>query len=252
MQLVAVNPPKKMTFAKDIMGGNSLMAALIFFVKNRTPQLLIAQLLLFAGTRLYLGNFSLSELWLVLGIAVYWPLQEWYLHWQLLHFKPRKIGRFTIDPIASRVHRYHHRHPWVLETTFLPFRGIMALVPIHFAFWWFVSPDKYFAFTGMTFFTGATLIYEWVHYLTHTNHKPRSRFYKRIWKNHRLHHFKNERYWHSFTMPLIDVIFGTCPDSKEVEASKTCMTLGVKDPDPDFSPKVATLRKEQQEAENIQ
>ena len=121
VQLVAVNPPKKMTFAKDIMGGNSLMAALIFFLKNRTPQLLIAQLLLFAGTRLYLGNFSLSELWLVLGIAVYWPLQEWVLHWQLLHFKPRKIGRFTIDPIASRVHRYHHRHPWVLEPPFCPF-----------------------------------------------------------------------------------------------------------------------------------
>ena len=171
-------------------------------------------------------------------------------HYKLLHFKPRKRGKYTFDPIPARVHRYHHRHPWVLETAFLPFWGIVTLVPIHFVAWWFLSPDKLFAFTGMTIFTGATIFYEWIHYLTHTNHKPRSRFYKTIWRNHRLHHFKNERYWHSFTMPMIDVIFGTCPPAKDVTASKTCMTLGVKDPDPDFSPKVSPLQQEHESVEN--
>tara|TARA_Y100001954_G_scaffold234204_1_gene289163 strand:- start:379 stop:1137 length:759 start_codon:yes stop_codon:yes gene_type:complete len=249
VQLVAVNPPKTKTMAKDIMGSNSLWNAFVFFVKNPTPLLLISQMLVCGAIRLYWGEFTFTDLWVFLAVALYWPFQEWFLHYTVLHFKPRKLGPFTIDPIPARVHRYHHRHPWVLETTFLPFRGILFLVPLHFSAWWFLSPDKYFAFTGMTVFTAATLIYEWVHYLTHTNHKPRTRFYKTIWRNHRLHHFKNEHYWHSFTMPVIDVIMGTCPSPKDVDATKTCMTLGVKDPDPDFSPKVTSLHQERKNAE---
>ena len=249
MQLVAVNPPKKTTLAKDIMGSNSLWAAFKFFCKNPTPVLLMTQFFIVGALRIYWGSFALRDLLIVLAIALYWPFQEWFLHYKLLHFKPRKFGRFTFDPVPSRVHRYHHRHPWILETTFLPFWGILSLVPIHFAAWWFLSPDPAFAFTGMTAFTGATIVYEWIHYLTHTNHKPKTKFYKRIWRNHRLHHFKNEHYWHSFTMPLIDVIFGTCPPPKEVKASKTCMTLGVKDPDPTFSPKHSEIQEERQHAE---
>jgi len=249
VQLVAVSPPKKMTFAKDIMGSNTLWGAFVFFVKSPTPLLLIIQMLVCGAFRLYWGDFALRDFWLVLAIAFYWPFQEWFLHYKLLHFKPRQFGSFTFDPPPGRVHRYHHRHPWVLETAFLPIRGILMLVPIHFCAWWFLSPDKLFAFTGMTAFTAATIFYEWVHYLTHTNHKPRTRYYKRIWRNHRLHHFKNEHYWHSFTMPVIDVIFGTYPLPQDVTASESCMTLGVEDPDPDFSPKIPASKEERQIAE---
>ena len=35
-------------------------------------------------------------------------------------------------------------------------------------------------------------VYEWIHFLIHTAYRPRTSVYKAIWRNHRLHHFKNE------------------------------------------------------------
>ena len=39
------------------------------------------------------------------------------------------------------------------------------------------------------------VIYEWCHYLIHTDYKPKGAVYRVIWRDHRLHHFKNEHYW---------------------------------------------------------
>ncbi len=41
--------------------------------------------------------------------------------------------------------------------------------------------------------------YEWTHFLIHTAYRPSSRFYRAAWRSHRLHHFKNERFWHGVT-----------------------------------------------------
>ena len=51
----------------------------------------------------------------------------------------------------------------------------------------------------------------------------------RIWRNHRLHHFKNEHYWHGITQTLADRVLGTDPDQRDVDRSATARTL---DPTP--------------------
>jgi sterol desaturase/sphingolipid hydroxylase (fatty acid hydroxylase superfamily) len=43
------------------------------------------------------------------------------------------------------------------------------------------------------------LVYEWVHYLVHTDYRPRTAPYRAIWRHHRLHHYKNEHYWFTVT-----------------------------------------------------
>ncbi|HEX3293716.1 MAG TPA: sterol desaturase family protein, partial [Solirubrobacterales bacterium] len=68
-------------------------------------------------------------------------------------------------------------------------------------------------------------LYEWTHFLIHTAYRPRSAAYKAIWKNHRLHHFKNEDFWHGVTNNLSDRVLGTNPDQREVPKSKTARTL---------------------------
>ena len=35
--------------------------------------------------------------------------------------------------------------------------------------------------------------------MIHCDYKPRPELYKAIWRNHRLHHYKNEHYWFSVT-----------------------------------------------------
>ena len=68
-------------------------------------------------------------------------------------------------------------------------------------------------------------VYEWTHYLIHTAYRPKSAAYRRIWRNHRLHHFKNEHYWHGITNTLADRVLGTDPDQREVPRSATARTL---------------------------
>ena len=67
--------------------------------------------------------------------------------------------------------------------------------------------------------------YEWIHFLIHTSHVPRSRYYRRVWRNHRLHHFKNEHYWHGITNTFSDTVLGTNPDQREIPKSGTARTL---------------------------
>jgi hypothetical protein len=68
-------------------------------------------------------------------------------------------------------------------------------------------------------------IYEWTHFLIHTAYRPRSAAYMRIWRNHRLHHFKNEHFWHGITNNLSDRVLGTNPDQRDVPKSETARTL---------------------------
>ncbi len=72
----------------------------------------------------------------------------------------------------------------------------------------------------------SSLLYEWTHFLTHTRYVPRGRLYRRIWKHHRLHHFKHEGYWFAFTVPWIDGWLGTGPDPQDVERSAHARSLG--------------------------
>ena len=68
--------------------------------------------------------------------------------------------------------------------------------------------------------------YEWTHYLIHSDHRPRTRAYRAVWRNHRLHHYKNEHYWFTVTTAgTADRLFGTYPDPETVPTSPTAKNL---------------------------
>ena len=71
------------------------------------------------------------------------------------------------------------------------------------------------------------LRYEWSHFLIHTPYVPKSNWYRTIWRNHRLHHFKHERYWLGVSSNFGDRILGTNPDQRTIPRSPTARTLGV-------------------------
>lgn len=221
--------PSKQTYAREVENTDTLRGCAALFFRFPTPRVLALKILAFIIARPFLDPLTYMDAVFVGAVVIWWPFQEWLLHWKMLHFKPFKLGPFTIDPYMSKKHRYHHRHPWLLETTFLPTESFYVLVPLHIGLWWWLSPTQGLAATGIIAFATAALIYEWVHYLTHTPYRPRSAYYRWIWRNHRLHHFKNEHYWHSFTAPFLDVALGTGPSAKSVETSDTCLTLGVDD-----------------------
>lgn len=198
----------------------------VYFICYGT-RILLLQWLVSLGVRFTLEAPIWTDVWLALAVIVWWPFQEWFAHLYILHARPRKIGFFTFDSKAARVHRFHHQHPWDLHAVFVPPEVIGFLVPVHFAFWYLMTPTWSLCWTGMLIYTSASLIYEWVHLFSHVSYRPKSKYFQKVQQHHRAHHFKNENYWHAFTIPLIDTIFGTGPDPKMTPRSGTTKTLGI-------------------------
>jgi sterol desaturase/sphingolipid hydroxylase (fatty acid hydroxylase superfamily) len=92
---------------------------------------------------------------------------------------------------------------------------------------WLAMPTAASALSLLVSVYGIMLGYEWTHYLVHSDYRPRSRWYRSVWRNHRLHHYKNEHYWFTVTTAgTADRLFGTCPaDPAAVDTSPTVKRL---------------------------
>jgi hypothetical protein len=194
------------------------------FGRHPTPWLLAAAVLGTWTWRATLGDGGLRDLAVVAGYLAVFPLIEWVLHTSLLHWRPRKLGPLTVDPLVARKHREHHADPEDLELIFIPLPALLvAGVGVAAAAW--TLPDPLGAtFAAIVVTLG--LVYEWVHYLVHTEYRPRTAPYRAIWRHHRLHHYKNEHYWFTVTTTnTADRLLRTQPAPNEVPTSPTARDL---------------------------
>jgi hypothetical protein len=212
----------------------SLRQAWTVFLQYPSPRLLALHLIIALRWRLLvLADEGLASLtWWDLAIpmlvfGVVWPLTEWVLHKYVLHLRPRELFGRRFDPYFARKHRDHHGEPWHLPHVFLPARVVLTVVPPVLLLVWLLIPPPGLALTTMVTLTAVALHYEWIHYLTHTSVPPRTEWFRRVRRSHRYHHFKNERYWYGFTLPLVDRLLGTSPSPTQIETSKTARTLNV-------------------------
>jgi hypothetical protein len=210
-------------------------AAFDAFRRKRSPRILAAGLVAVLALRVVLGDFSWRD---PVAVAVMIPIYvfgEWAIHVHLLHLRPFRWRGRKVELLTAASHRMHHEAPHNLNMILLgPWEAVALLllaVPVAVGV---PSLVVGLLFGGVPF--GAVvsavltayaliLIYEWTHFLIHTAHKPRSRYYKSIHRGHRLHHFKNERYWHGITNTISDRVLGTAPDQSEVTRSRTARSL---------------------------
>ncbi len=205
------------------------------FFRFHSPRVLAAFLVVFVAARIAVGDWS----WLELGAAgllvASQPFTEWLIHVSLLHSKPRKVGPFTIDLPTARKHRWHHREPALLEAVLIPGSLIAGfLLPVLLVMWllswpWALLGASHLGtwLTLMIVSVALTAVYEWSHFLIHTPYRPKSRYYRTIWRSHRLHHFKNEHFWFGVSSDAADRVLGTSPDHRTVPKSETVKTLGI-------------------------
>lgn len=205
---------------------DTVRAAAALFFSRGSPRLIGSLCLAAWAVRLWLGAFGVGDAVTALVVLAWWPFQEWLIHVYLLHWKPRTVLGFTLDPAVSKKHRAHHLDPWNLDILLIPLRSTLTTVPLLTAALCLALPSLGLAFTALAVFMTLALNYEWHHYLVHTRYVPRSEMYRRIWRHHRLHHCKNETRWFGVSMLLADRVLGTSPPPTQVETSQTCRTLG--------------------------
>jgi hypothetical protein len=199
------------------------------FLSHAGPRFLVANAAALWALRLSDRRVDATDVATAAGVVVWWPIQEWVAHRYVLHAPPRRIAGRRVDLAVARHHRKHHADPWNPEHTLLPTWFLAIAGPVHAGAWVLATRDRRRAIHGMACFATATVVYEWVHFLTHTAHRPRRSWFRTLQRRHRLHHFKDEHLWLGFTVPYVDDLLGTAPDPATVPVSETVRTLGVVD-----------------------
>ncbi len=183
--------------------------------------------------RLALGSWSRGDVIIAIVTLLLVGVFEWVVHLFLLHAPEDSIRMTKLG--TGTGHREHHLDPTHLGHLLLA-RNDAALFSVMFAafsaswsiplMWLTGSPILAPYVTAYLLASIGLLHYEWTHLLVHTKYRPKSRYYKRLARHHRLHHYRNEHYWLGVTSNLGDRILRTLPAEKsDVPLSDTARTL---------------------------
>jgi hypothetical protein len=204
------------------------------FLTRFSPRAVLAATAVALAARIYLGQWSWRDVIPPLALLAAQPFVEWVIHKYLLHLPPFVLRGRTIELYGSIQHRNHHVSPSDLDRILLkPIEVASFIVQIALAIGAVTAavalpagaPLLPLALTGIVFAYIGLFRYEWSHFLIHTPYVPKSRWYRSIWRNHRLHHFKHEGYWMGVSSKLGDRVLGTDPDQRAVARSATARTL---------------------------
>jgi sterol desaturase/sphingolipid hydroxylase (fatty acid hydroxylase superfamily) len=204
------------------------------FWRQPSPPYLLGAVAIALAARLLQGAWSWRDAVMAVGLIAVTPFVEWAIHVYMLHSPPFDLFGRRVEMLTAREHRAHHEAPGVLNGVLLPVYGVLVFLPMIALVNWGMSfpialvlggPRMAYATTGVLTSFAILAAYEWCHFLIHTPYRPKRRYFRAIWRNHRLHHFKNERYWFGVTSTVGDRVIGTLPDQRTVPRSPTARSL---------------------------
>jgi hypothetical protein len=196
------------------------------FSKHPSPWMLGTALAAALTARIVVGDWQATDALVPAVMLALFPFLEWVVHVFILHWRPRRVGRLMIDPLLAREHRRHHIDPREIPLVFIPWKALLWAVPLAVAVALLGFPRLSMGLTFLVFIMMLGLAYEWSHYLIHSDYKPKTGFYRAIWRNHRQHHFKSEHFWFTVTSSgTADRLLGTYPDIATVKTSPTAKNL---------------------------
>lgn len=201
-------------------------AAWRVFWRHPSPWLLGATMFGAITARLAAGQWGPGDALVPVVMLAAFPFVEWLIHVGILHWRPRAVAGLRLDPLLARKHREHHADPRDIPLIFIPWPVLMWLLPLDIAIALVAFPRLGLGLTFLMVLAALGFGYEWTHYLIHSDYRPRGAAYRAIWRNHRLHHFKNEHYWFTVTTSgTADRLLRTYPDPSTVRVSRTAKNL---------------------------
>ncbi|AXV09035.1 Fatty acid hydroxylase FAH1P, putative [Euzebya pacifica] len=196
------------------------------FWRHPSPWIIATTMVVASVARVVVGGYHVTDLVVPLLMLASFPFVEWVIHVFVLHFKPFEVAGVTIDPLLAREHRAHHADPRDIPLVFIPPKVYWWLLPTLVGVSVFAFDRLGLGLTYLVALTAIGMVYEWVHYLIHSDYKPVTRPYRAVWRNHRLHHYKNENYWFTVTTSgTADRLLRTCPAAATVPTSPTARNL---------------------------
>src|SRR5262249_32013022 len=78
--------------------------------------------------RVAIGDWQITDALVPLVTVALFPFLEWIVHVFILHWRPKRVGPLTVDPLLSREHRAHHRDPRSVPLIFIPWKSLASWV----------------------------------------------------------------------------------------------------------------------------
>jgi sterol desaturase/sphingolipid hydroxylase (fatty acid hydroxylase superfamily) len=145
---------------------------------------------------------------------LFWTFFEYLAHRFIFHWiseNPR------IQKFAYTLHGNHHHYPRDRQRLFMPPVPSIILATVIFSIMYLIAGG--YAFMFFPGFIFGYLMYGSMHYAIHAWNPP-FKWMKPLWRNHHLHHYKDEQHGFGVSTTIWDRVFGTMFDLKKEKEDK--------------------------------
>lgn len=172
----------------------------------------IAYLLYYCDAAL---NFRFSTIAIAfLGGMLFWTLFEYIMHRFVFHMVAESD---RAQKFIYVLHGNHHHFPRDKERLFMPPVPSLILASVILCLFYLIMGT-----TAFMFFPGfllGYLLYGSMHYAIHAWNPP-VKWMKPLWRNHHLHHYKDDHKGFGVSTTIWDRVFGTMFDLKKEKEDK--------------------------------
>ena len=162
-------------------------------------------------------NYNMSVI-TMLGVFVFalffWTFFEYIAHRYIFHLISEKE---SMQKFAYIMHGNHHHYPKDKTRLFMPPVPSLIIAAALFGIQYMVLGKYAFAFYPG--FILGWLMYASMHYLIHAIEPP-FKFLQPLWRNHHLHHYRNDNLGFGVSNTIWDKVFGTMFDFKKDKIDK--------------------------------
>ena len=169
---------------------------------------------------------ALTTAMLYLSGIFFWTFTEYILHRFAFHHHPESEWGKRVNYV---MHGNHHEYPRDKERLFMPAAPSLIIASIFFLFFYLILGKSAFAF--FPGFMLGYLVYGSMHYAIHAWNPP-FKWMKGLWRNHHLHHYKDEEKGFGVSSTVWDHIFGTMFDLKSEKEDKEKVQALMFEPSP--------------------
>lgn len=151
---------------------------------------------------------------LFLGGGLFWSFFEYIMHRWVFHMIAESE---RAQRIIYVMHGNHHHYPRDRERLFMPPLPSLILASAIFGLMYLAAGP--YAFPFFAGFLLGYLLYGSMHYAIHAWNPP-FKWMKPLWRNHHLHHYKDEHRGFGVSSTLWDRAFGTMFDLRKEKEDK--------------------------------
>jgi len=166
----------------------------------------------YAGTRFGFDGMSIA-IGFIAGM-LFWTFFEYIMHRFVFHWVAESD---RAKKIVYVLHGNHHHYPRDKERLFMPPVPSLILASIIFFLMYLLMGR--FVFVFFPGFIFGYLVYGSMHYAIHAWNPP-FKWMKPLWRNHHLHHYKNEHCGFGVSTTIWDRAFGTMFDLEKEKEDK--------------------------------